>query len=350
MPDFYVRDAATDVPPLPKELAALESPYPRAAKLERYELGCKGRISVMVYPGIGFKSSGLSYRGVDIEPRGEMWDPFLYYAPFWGASIMYPTPNRVREGVFTFRDKTVTMEKFGLRRDLHGLAYDSSWTYQPPVCTSHGISFHGWLEMHPGDDNYAAFPYPNRVSATYLLEEDRLRWRYCVENLGDSPMPFGIGLHPYLCVHASQDDLSITAQTRAYYETTPALLPTGRRIPVEAKPAWDLRCGKEVRELCCDTVFETEPGAPIVVRYPRHGFTMTIRATAEFGHMVLHTPMQLGQMPCTMPWIFAVENQTCCTDAINLYHRGDSATGLLILAPGEAQCGEICYEFAPCSD
>jgi aldose 1-epimerase len=64
---------------------------------------------------------------------------------------------------------------------------------------------------------------------------------------------------------------------------------------------------------------------------------MTCKASADFTHLVVYTPQE--------PW-FCVENQTCSTDAHNLYTLGwDKESHLMVLEPGQTHSGFVEYRF-----
>ncbi len=57
-------------------------------------------MSVDVYPSMGFKTAGLCYKGEWLQPYQPDWSPLLQKETF-GNTVLFPTPNRVRNGVFS---------------------------------------------------------------------------------------------------------------------------------------------------------------------------------------------------------------------------------------------------------
>ena len=119
-------------------------------------------------------------------------------------------------------------------------------------------------------------------------------------------------------------------------EATPDLLPTGRLIEVAGTP-FDLRRLVCVGSLDLDHVFtRLEPGCYARVEYRGSGLAVDLEATDDFSHLVLYTPR--GER------FFCLENQTCSTDAHNLFARGFAGvSGLKTVAPGAARQGEVRY-------
>jgi aldose 1-epimerase len=107
------------------------------------------------------------------------------------------------------------------------------------------------------------------------------------------------------------------------------LLPTGRLLDLEAGPA-DLRTPTSLQGLDLDDVFwGLEPDRPQVIYYDEIGKKITLRASEFFTHSVIYTPPE-------QPF-FCIENQSCSTDAHNLYAQGKrEAAQLTVLEPGES--------------
>lgn len=185
-------------------------------------------LSVKIFPNIGAKSTGLCFDHQPYELSGEIWDPYLYLSAPWGSYIPYPTPNRVRDSAFIFHGERVLMKKFGHLRDSHGLAYDSRWQYDEPVLSEGGVAMRLWLEMQPGDENFPAFPYRNRLTVEYRITERCLSFSYRVDNLDERPMPYGLCKHPFFMRADPKEPILIKVEADSVYETTPELLPTGR--------------------------------------------------------------------------------------------------------------------------
>ena len=54
------------------------------------------------------------------------------------------------------------------------------------------------LELGPGEATGAAYPFAFRLVLSYALDRGCLRTALEVENVGDRPMPFSTGFHPYV--------------------------------------------------------------------------------------------------------------------------------------------------------
>lgn len=351
MSEFYSKKVRKPMASLQAAPMPFCDDYQRGDALEYYELGARfdgaPPICVKIFPNIGAKSSGLCFDGQPYELYGDMWDPYLYLSAPWGSYIPYPTPNRVRNGTFTFCGERVTMQKFGRLRDSHGIAYDSRWSYDEPVVSDEGVSMRLWLEIRPGDENFEAFPYHNRLTVVYRLTESCLTFSYCVENLDSRPMPYGICKHPFFMRADPTEPIEIQVDAEDVYETTPDLLPTGRFLPVKDCPKLDLRSFRSLDDICMDNIFTHLHSDSVYIRYPHRGRQLRIRMSEEFRNVVVFTMKAYQELfpPNDLPEVFSVECQTCCTDAINMHEQGFAESGLIILQPGQSHQGWIRYQF-----
>lgn len=305
------------------------------------------RLGVDVFPAQGFKSCGLTRDGRALQPGVREWGGLFAQYPFLGCMILYPTPNRVRDHTFCYRGRTVVMARHGVPRTEHGLALDAAWTVTDVHADAAAASVTAVFTIRPGDENYAAFPWASRLTARYTLSADGLRFAYEAENCSDAVMPFGIGLHPWFFLYREACNVQLLLPADRYFETTADLLPTGRLLPACA-PEVNLNAPQPVRALRLDTVYLRRAGQDLQLLYPEFGFRLRICATPEFRCAVVYTAF--AQAPA-LPGgeVFCAESQTCCTDAINMKEKGFAESGLLELAPGARQTGQIAYLFAELS-
>jgi aldose 1-epimerase len=72
------------------------------------------------------------------------------------------------------------------------------------------------------------------------------------------------------------------------------------------------------------------------VSYPGYGLDVQLVTTDDFSHIVLYSPRGTD--------FFCLENQTCSTDAHNLYDRGfREESGLKFVLPGRFHSGSVTY-------
>jgi aldose 1-epimerase len=246
-----------------------------------------------------------------------------------GMPVLFPTPNRVRDATMTFEGQTFHFKPNNQKNFIHGLARDRPWTVKPldkgrPSATL----VLDWDERQP---EWSAFPIKHRVTLTYALSAGGLKITYQVDNL-DRRLPYGFGLHPYFRIPGERKDVTITVPLAERMEAV-ELLPTGKLLPVAGTP-FDLRRPTSLEGLALDDVyFGLTPATRPRFRHAS-GLEVTLTASKEFTHMVVFTPK--GRP------LFALEDQTCSTDAVNLWAQGKKREShLLVVEPGRSGRGQV---------
>ncbi len=254
-----------------------------------------------------------------------------------GIPILYPTPNRVRNGRFTFEDREFKFSDDG-RTTIHGLVLRAPWKSEPPRPDGDGVTLRTWIDFEPGTAHYDRFPVKNRLAVDYRLSARAVRISFTVENRDSRRLPFGFALHPYFRILGARDQTFLQVPAQARMEATPDLLPTGALLPLEGAP-FDLRRPRPLSELALDDVFwGVKPDEAPCYEARDAGVRVELPASEHFTHMVVYTPK--GRP------FFCMENQTCSTDAHNLHARGlVKEAHLLIAEPGRSVSGWV--EFRP---
>ncbi len=290
--------------------------------IEVFSLSDGARARVEIAPSLG--NNCFAFRtSVDVlEPIA--FSEFRQRPTSYGIPILFPFPNRIRDGKFSFRG-----EEYRLDPPRHGFVRDKAWTVE-----GHGASEEegAWLTSSFDAASHAQqilrqFPFPFKLEVTYRLREGVLTMETAARNNGEREMPVGFGIHPYFR-KPSRGVVTVPAAHR--WELSDSL-PTGRLLAVEGN--YDLRGGQSVEGLQFDDIFtgieadeggdarctldDRESGTQTVIEFP----------VAEFPHVVVYTPPAPRQAIC-------VEPNTCPTDAFNLAERG-VASDLIVLDAGE---------------
>jgi aldose 1-epimerase len=199
-----------------------------------------------------------------------------------------------------------------------------------------GVRLETWLEFRPGSAVFEAFPFPHRLGLDFRLTSGGPSATYSIHNDGSEEIPYGFGLHPYFQKLAGDTGTFLSLPADSVMEATSDLLPTGRLVQLNGT-ACDLRRPVAVGSLDLDHVFTGIPaGEHARIEYRGLGMTVRLEATPDFSHLVLYTPR--GES------FFCLENQTCSTDAHNLFDRGfTEASGLKTVPPGQIRRGSVMY-------
>jgi aldose 1-epimerase len=253
-----------------------------------------------------------------------------------GIPILFPFPNRIRSGRFTWKNKEyqLPLTDSSAPNAIHGFACRRPWR----VIDQGADNEQAWLQgafqgSKDAPESLAFWPADYLLQVTYRLSKQRLRIEAEVENPGQESLPFGLGYHPYFLVPPGQGAACLVeVPARSYWELEKAL-PTGRLLPVDA--GRDLNVPRLVDELNLDDVLtdvpsDINPGAAGcclrgTLKNTALGMQLGVFSSPAFRDMVIFTPPH-RQAICLEPY-------TCTTDALNLQPRGIHA-GVLELPPG----------------
>lgn len=252
-----------------------------------------------------------------------------------GIPILYPTPNRVENGKFTF-DNTPVLMKTPVSPSpmiIHGLMRDSSWCFEAPVLFQDRVEFRAWQTMSTNDVRFSAFPWPHKISVTYAVMSDRVRISYVVTNEGPRRFGFGFGLHPYWRIIGAPEKTSVqigvngTLKNMADTSITPLDDESRFLSPRPVSAAFQSAM-----------FFPRTPKSAVGIYFNAIGLHLSQIATGDFTHLVLWSPQERK--------FIAMEDQTCSADAHNQFQNGAKDTShLMIVEPGEAKGGSVEYVF-----
>ena len=279
--------------------------------------------------------------------------------PFTGGNpILFPFPNRVRDGVYAFESQTYHMDKLmatgwdrGAGQAIHGLVGDKAWTVTEAFADDGAAVLHSVLQLDAFPDIVEQYPFPCLLEVRYTLRDGQLTMHITVQNTGDKTLPMGFGIHPWFPTRLRPgtrlpaDLAKITMEQRAgSLVHVPAeaiwelkdLMPTGNVLPVEGGP-YDLRAFAPLADHFFDDVFtrvrrRADGWSEGGLRDPDTGLEMYLAADDKFREWVLYAPLNAP--------VIALEPYTCATDAVNLHSKSIDA-GLIALPPGESWTGEI---------
>ena len=255
---------------------------------------------------------------------------FLRRPTSYGIPVLFPFPNRVRDGRFAFDGETFTVDP-----PRHGFVRDKPWRVVSQGATDEAGA---WLTSsfdaadYP-DEILRQFPFPFRIEITYRLKEARLTIEAAARNTGQRRMPAGFGIHPYF---RRPDEGRLRVPVSARWELADSL-PTGRVVPVDGE--YDLREGKSLGGMNLDDIFtRVEADADGLARcriVDEAGGTETVVefSPKQLPHVVVYTPPAPRRAVC-------VEPNSCPTDAFNLRARGVESD-VIVLGPGEEARFEI---------
>lgn len=274
-----------------------------------------------------------------------------------GNPILFPFPNRIRNGIYTFEGKTYRMDRLlALGRDkgagqaIHGLVADHAWTVEAASADENSASVRAFLQLDAHSHIFEQYPFPCRLTVTYRLRDGVMTMETEVTNTGETTLPMGFGIHPWFPVAVRSglklpggwSEIAQADRARAEVKVPctgqwelEKLMPTGKILPVAGQ--YDLREFRPLADDFFDDVFtqperDADGWSESSLRDPETGLAMYLAADSGFREWVFYAPVERP--------VVALEPYTCPTDACNLQAQGIDA-GLIALKPGSVWKGDI---------
>ena len=260
-----------------------------------------------------------------------------------GIPILFPFPNRIRDGRYTFegKDRGLSIEP-GKEHAIHGFAISAPWDVLDRGATPEGAFLVGRFQISTNaPERLASWPSDAVLTVRYDLAGRRLAMTITVENPTTSrDLPFGFGIHPYfrLPFAAGTPDRGSLHLPASQMWTLAGSLPTGERVPVD--PRVDFRhggstTGRHLDDVLTGLAFDGEWCTCRLVDEDL-GCATLLSFDRAFRELVVFVPPHDDTL-------VAVEPYTQTTDAINLEARGVDA-GLRVLKPGGSTTMRIAIE------
>lgn len=275
-----------------------------------------------IWPAYGFNCFRWIESGHDLLYA----DPHIFdeYKPTRsGLPILFPFPNRIRDGKFTWEGKEYQLplnDPTG-KNAIHGFACRKPWR----VIEQGASETEAWVtgEFHGSQDapeSLPLWPTDYRIRVRIGLGNRLLRIEALIDEPGGQALPFGLGYHPYFRVTPH----SMVQVPADEYWVLSESLPTKRKQPVDVRR--DLRKPRAAASLELDDILTQVNGScrvgDVLIEYSRN-----------FTEVVVFTPPH-RQAVCVEPY-------TCITDAINL------GPGWRTLAPGQVFSSVVQMTWSP---
>ncbi len=260
-----------------------------------------------------------------------------------GTPILFPYPNRVRAGRYTFGGKSYQLPVTLGPNAIHGFALDAAWDVVDRGADAAGAFVVGRYHMASHSPGLRLrWPTDAILQVRYALAGRALTMTTTVSNPSDQDLPYGFGIHPYFRLpFAPGGDPSATSVVlpASKYWVLEGFLPTGEVRDVDAR--LDFRNGRPRLGLKLDDVLTglAFRGDRAVCRLVDLAGRAELRLGFDrnFRELVVYTPNE--------PDVISLEPYTQTTDAINLQPRGRDA-GLRVLKHGQSETLVITMETA----
>jgi len=242
-----------------------------------------------------------------LQPRGGPDDGMASFP-------LVPFGNRVEYNVMT----------------VHGRDY----SFQPNTDDPLYLHGDGWLglwniEMHDErsltlsyEQEAGRSPYRYSASQGFSVSDRRLENVLSVTNRGVSPMPFGLGFHPFFPL---TPNATLLAPASRLWTERQGYLPDA---PVTIPEELDFSTPRPVPDRWINNAFEGSSGAASI-RWPELDLVAKIEMDGIFGNYMIYTPGNAD--------FFCLEPMSHLP---NGHHMRDFG-GMIMLAPGESLAGRM---------
>ena len=255
-----------------------------------------------------------------MEQGAEPWELLRRFAgpgpiaPFEAAAFaLVPYSNRIRAGQFRFqgRDVRLPLNRPPEPHSIHGLGWQGGWW--PSDVRAHEATLEFRHEAHTWPWSFIAVQH-------FRLEPASLTIALTLRNEDSTPMPAGLGWHPYF---PRTPRTTITAEVQGMWLTDAEVMPTTLVPPI---PGADPSRGVVADAVALDNCFVGWRHRA-VIEWPEADTRLVMTASTPLDFLVVFTPT--GRPFC------CAEPVSHVTDAFNLAAAGRADTGMRALSPGE---------------
>lgn len=251
----------------------------------------------------------------------------------YGNPILFPFPNRIDHGQFTWNGKAYETPAGNGAHAIHGYAHKAAWRVLKTTTDEQQASISAGFQLSKdAPEHLPHWPTDAAIEVTYTLKTDRLVVSARVSNPGTAPLPWGLGYHTYfnlpLTSEGSLEKTSVAVPASRRWQLS-NFIPTGEKAALP--PELDLRNGRSMKGLKADDVLtdlgHDADGKTVCVMSDLHkNVEVKLITDRQFRELVLFTPSWNTRA-------LAIEPYTQTTDAINLAAKGIDG-GLRLLEPG----------------
>jgi len=292
---------------------------------QRVQIIHDDKILLTVAPWYGAKLTAMKLNAGQ-EFHDVLWpvsDADLESNAWFKQSILFPFPNRLKDGQYHFEDRSYQfpINEVEVNNQLHGMLFNAPFKVtdtresdlEASITLAHEYS--GILPYYP-------FPFVFEVTYRYYLSGFSVKFQ--VKNTGQERLPFGIGWHPYFQIDGigvndyvfSSGDLEEIALDQR------TSIPTGERKLIP-NPVLALNKHKQ------DNAYQLKGETTYSLKGP-DALRVSFRASDSLSYLQLFTP-DGGET-------IAIEPMTCNVNAFN------NQEGLLTLEPGDSFDCEVKIE------
>ena len=184
-------------------------------------------LSCKIFPNLGASLQEFIFKtiviidGISIDEHG-----ISDYATTYKSSILFPFPNRIKDGIYEFNKKEyhLTINEVQLNNAIHGLVFDKAFTVNRTIAEKERAIIELSFESN---GELKGFPFKFRLNLTYIIDiNGGITLHFKVINLDDRTFPFGLGWHPYFKSNALKNS-QISFSSKDHYNCSKRNIPVG---------------------------------------------------------------------------------------------------------------------------
>ncbi len=285
--------------------------------------------SFSIVPEYGANLIDLKFKGQCVIDGFQTPDELAKGA--WGKSIiLFPYPNRLRDGRYTFNGKTYQFDinNADTGNSIHGF---SSNVKMDVVKSDFNENIGSIVCEFRHDGSHLAYPFKFTFQVQFTLSDSALNVNMAFTNNEKFEIPVGLGWHPYFKISERIEDTSLKMPETHFINIDDRMLPTGEKTPFHEFD--DL---KRIDSYSLDNGFfilnQSKPAEVILESEMGRLTYWQETGEAKWNFLQVFTPPQRNSI--------ALEPMTCNIDAFN---NGD---GLVLLKPQSTLSGDFGVRFS----
>lgn len=257
-------------------------------------------ISCKIFPNLGASMQEYIFKDVDIIDGISIdEDGINDYFNTHKSALLFPFPNRVKDGNYMFADKNYQLDlnEPELQNAIHGLIFDKHFKIIDKQVTSQEAKV---LFSYVSDGSLTGYPFKFIFNIEYLINsEGKITTTMEIKNIDEKTFPFGIGWHPYFrSQNLANSSLSFKANEHFIFSE--------RSIPEEVKKS-DFPNSFVIPDKMLDDGFSLHKA---YVKYVDSKFELNVEFENKITpYLQIYTPSHRKNI--------AIEPMTCATDAFN---------------------------------
>lgn len=184
--------------------------------------------------------------------------------PRCGVPFLFPIFGRLSDWKYIWDGKEYSM-------DIHGFGHTSVW--QVAEHTADSLK----LVLEANEETLLQYPFRFRVTLTFRAENGAVSILQTYENLGETPMPYNFGFHPYFRVEdLSHIQVESTAETHADFMNG-KMTPLGHGTVGVTLPEGAPETGAALLGVT----------GPTILHIPEEGRELTIKFSPDYPQHIL---------------------------------------------------------------